>query len=134
MRPNAYKHSRTFEYPEWEDSGSDKEGKAIKNIYVSLINSGIAGLAKDRGLAFLGPSPEKVDHEERKMNVFPFQCLSRLLSVLSWNWLDLPPQAIMRTRPPETYLKLKGTQNKGLKTVSQGGSELVNVADGSINL
>lgn len=70
---------------------SDTEGRSIKIIGVSLIDRGIEGLANDKDLAFLGPSPEKVDQEERKMNMFPSQCLSKLLSGLSWGWPDLPP-------------------------------------------
>lgn len=91
FRPSIHKHNRIFGYSEWEDSCSDKEGKTIKSIHVSLINSGIAELANDKDMAFLGPSPKKVDHEERKMTVFFSQCLSGLLSVLNRDWLDLPP-------------------------------------------
>lgn len=48
---------------------------------------------------------------------------SGLLSVLSWDWLDLPPWAVMRTRPPGTWLKLKGTWDKRPEN-RQGGWEL----------
>jgi len=58
------------------------------------------------------------------MNAFRFQCLSRLFSVPSWDWQDLPPKAVMKTRPPGTCLKHKGAQSQGQKTAGVGGSQL----------
>lgn len=49
----------TTEPLEWEDSCSDKEGKAIKSLHVSLINSGIAGLAVTKIWLVLDPVPKR---------------------------------------------------------------------------
>ena len=91
-----------------------KKGNSIKSIRVSSTNSGTAGLANDKSLAFSWSRSWKGRlgrKKKKKMNAFRFRCLSRLFSVPSWNWQDLPPKAIMKTRPPGTGLKHKGAES-----------------------